>query len=408
MKVIEWNTIDSFVGNSWSSSLTHRRPCPLCGSARSRSVYMMSEFQFFSDSNTNPKRCEIINVQCLDCSTIYLNPSYSKHGFEILFAEAGKSYGSSQGRSEEQINWLDKNGLLKPNIRLLDVGCYDGRFLGCLPSNIHKVGVDIDKHAIKRAQHLFGDVAEFFHSDLKLFSYPDFLNVITMFHVLEHLDNPVEVLKNLLSVSTTETRLIIEVPILEQGITNDICGFLTVQHLTHFSRASLSKCMAASGWEIEHAEMMSDYNGYRILARPSSNPECTFSSRQDTFQLYEYFSKWYAAVKNIEETLFNVKNEHIVIWGAGMHTEYLYQLTSFFRQQPKRKFILIDSDSLKANKTWRGITIHPPDILKLIINHDFQLLISSYFGQEQIAEEATKLGINNTKIIKIYSHIKTY
>ena len=60
-----------------------------------------------------------------------------------------------------------------------------------------------------------------------------------MFHVLEHLKNPLETLINILKSAHQTTYLLIEVPILENGFTNDINGFFSAQHLTHFSRQSL-------------------------------------------------------------------------------------------------------------------------------------------------------------------------
>jgi hypothetical protein len=47
-------------------------------------------------------------------------------GFNILFAEAGQSYGSTEGRPHEQTKWLADRGLLDEGKVFLDVGCYDG------------------------------------------------------------------------------------------------------------------------------------------------------------------------------------------------------------------------------------------------------------------------------------------
>ena len=47
-----------------------------------------------------------------------------------------------------------------------------------------------------------------------------------MFHVLEHVENPVNVLKRLREVSAEGGMLVVEVPLAEFGETNDINGFL--------------------------------------------------------------------------------------------------------------------------------------------------------------------------------------
>jgi len=337
-----------------------------------------------------------------------MNPCYSQQGFQLLFAEAGQSYGASSGRAEEQIAWLSRRGLIKPGKRVLDVGCYDGRFLGHLPSEVHRVGVDVDLPAIERARRSFGASAEFFHADFNLFSYPGTLDIITMFHVLEHLPNPMEVLQNLRSLAHAHTRLVIEVPVLEEGCTNDICGFFSVQHLTHFSRSTLAKCIAVAGWSICDSEQQPGYNGYRIVATPSSGTLSACNDAQDTRLLYGYLSHWYSAAKDIEAKLLDVRGARIAIWGAGLHTEFLYQLTSFFRRQVEREYLMIDSDPMKVAKTWRGIPIHSPDSLRLIADLDFQLLISSYGNQEQIAKTAIELGVKANKIVKMYDKLRVY
>ena len=50
-------------------------------------------------------------------------------GFKILFDEAGQSYGSSEGRPQEQIDWLLSKDQLREGSSILDVGCYEGSFL---------------------------------------------------------------------------------------------------------------------------------------------------------------------------------------------------------------------------------------------------------------------------------------
>ena len=93
---------------------------------------------------------------------------------------------------------------------------------------------------------------------------------ITMYHVLEHLSEPIRVLKRLRKISHSKTKLVIEVPVIDNGNTNDIHGFFTVQHATHFSRASLANCLRVSGWIITEEYRVPDYNGLRVIARPVS------------------------------------------------------------------------------------------------------------------------------------------
>jgi hypothetical protein len=414
MRNVIWNKVNSFKENKRSEVLGNFRPCPICGSIDSKTVLEIDNFQFYSDSKYNPKLFNVRESICLTCFGIYLNPCYSDYGFNILFSEAGQSYGSTQEHTNEQITWLKDNKLLEDDICLLDVGCYDGNFLSQLPDNVKKIGVDIDESAIERGRqkNKKSDI-EFFLGDFETFLYngsePD---TITMYHVLEHLPRPIEVLKKLRSISKISTKIVVEVPIIENGNTNDINGFFSIQHTTHFSANSLFNCFALAGWKIEKGYKVSDYNGYRVVASPQSNIDSDIvlkRENKDWANLNSSLLSWYEAINDVEKTIQNIPEcNRFVIWGGGAHIEYLYQTTSFFHIHDQSEFIIVDSDPIKQGKTWKGIPIYEPSIVKELDWSSTNLLISSYGGQESIAEEANKFGISNANIIKLYKTIRRY
>lgn len=410
MKIM-WRKIDSFIGNFSRPELSYHRPCPICGATRSKAVCELTDFQFYSDSAHLPKRTSVRHNQCLVCFSVYMDPCYSAYGFSVLFAEAGQSYGATAARPDEQLGWLGSRGLLQPGSRVLDVGCYDGRFLAKLPPVVNKVGVDIDGPAIARGKETYRkDDIEFIHGDFENFSYqysgPD---TITMFHVLEHLPRPVAVLEKLRSIATDATKLVVEVPILENGKTNDINGFLSVQHMTHFSRGSLRNALLLGGWKIIDWEEMSDYNGCRVLATPGHEQAALQGDPEDIMHLHNYMAAWYQALAAVEDKLSPFRQgKKFIIWGAGAHTEFLYQTTSFFQSSPDRSYALVDSDRLKHGRSWRGVPISGPDSLKGIDWSDAHLLVSSYGGQESIAKAAAGMDVPEEKIVRLYDRVRVY
>jgi len=407
---IEWASIDACCGNFTSTELAAYRPCPVCGSINSRIVTEFSDFQFFSDSNQQPKRLDVKENQCLDCFALYLNPCYTQFGFKVLFAEAGRSYGSTDGRQQEQIKWLDDHGLLKANTLILDAGCYDGQFLASLPDNVQKVGVDIDLPAIELGRKRYHDKGiEFIYADFERFNSDRAPDVITMFHVLEHLADPLHVLRNLRTNAHSNTNLVIEVPIVENGTTNDINGFFSVQHMTHFSKKSLSNCLNRAGWKIKQGHEKPGYNGYRVLAIPSVPDDNIVGDPEDTQYLYEYLSAWYQALENANRRTGNVQGfEKAVIWGGGMHTEFVYQTTNLFSVDKNFRFIIVDSDPLKHGKTWRGITIYHPSVLRKIDWMKTCLVVSSYGSQEAIVCAARDLAVPPGRIVRLYDELRVY
>ncbi len=403
---IAWARPDSFHGNFTSAALTTPRPCPVCGGANSRVVTSLRDFQFYTDSAEVPKLVDINQCQCLDCLALYTNPCYSEYGFEVLFAEAGCSYGTSAERYAERVRWLAKRGLLKPGTEVLDVGCYDGSFLSRLPEEVGRVGVDLDAPAIGRGRARYGRrEIEFIVGDFETFRPDGAPDLVTMFHVLEHLPRPVSVLANLRSVAHSGTRIVVEVPILEDGGTNDINGFFSAMHMTHFSRRSFENTFLCAGWRItERIEQPNPgYNGYRILAEPGEAARTVEGDTKDMALLHQYLSSWHGALKAANEALERCGDAPCcVIWGGGLHTEFLYHTTSFFHADRKRRYVIVDSDPLKHGRTWRGIPVYGPRILSGMDWRQSVLLISSYGSQEAIRSEARKLDVPEERIVAIY------
>lgn len=406
---MRWQHIDSFDGNRSDRSQVRARACPICQSLHARTVLVLDEFQFFSDSATQAKRVDICEVQCLNCHALYLNPVYSTAGFPVLFAEAGQSYGASEGRPQEQIDWLNARGLLKADSTLLDAGCYDGGFLAHLPQQVQRIGVDIDRPAIERgrARHAANGI-RFVQGDFETFKSPVKPDCITMFHVLEHLPQPVAVLENLRANAHDATRLVVEVPILEKGSTNDINGFFSVQHTTHFSRASLRNALGVAGWAVEEWFEQSDYNGCRVLARPGAVTQ-PVGAAEDVTGLHAYLASWHGALADVNRRIAALPaHRRCVLWGGGMHTEFLYQVTSLFRTDPAREYAIVDSDPLKQGKSWRGVPIQAADALADVDWQDTLLVISSYGSQDVIAKVAADRGVPSDRIVRLYDHVDVY
>lgn len=407
---LSWSSIDDFPANSTDPVLTMYRPCPVCGGRCYQTLLVLDDFQFFSDASDIPKRTKIQNVQCSKCDTIYLNPCYTMEGFACLFSEAGQSYGSTEGRPGEQFEWLSERQLLGSGKAFLDVGCYDGRFLSGLPDHLQRIGVDIDKPSIESGNKRFGGIGiQLIHGALEKFVCPVAPDVISMFHVLEHLANPLDVLRHLREISHSGTRLIVEVPVLQHGKTNDINGFFSVQHMTHFSLNSINQILMRAGWGAVESKQMPDYNGHRILLKPVK-PLLEIDGDVDDRPLaFDYLSAWYKNLAEIDKKMKSwPKSSKAVLWGGGLHTEFLYQVTTFFRLYPDRKYIIVDSDPLKKGKTWRGVSIYAPDVLSSLSWDDCRLVPSSYGSQKSIQAAARENGVPETNIDPIYEKIRVY
>jgi hypothetical protein len=402
--------IDSFPVFNHDPKAMSLRPCPVCGADETRPVLGFRDFQFFSDDSLRAKRTDLNHVLCRRCFALYLNPCFTPMGFAVLFEEAGMSYGASDIRRDEQLDWLDNHDLLKPGSTYLDVGCHDGGFLAALPETIKGVGVDIDEETVQRARKKHDQSRfTFVAGDFERLDLDTPVDVITLFHVLEHLPRPRRVLARLRALATPRTHLVVEVPILESAATNDINGFLTPMHLTHFSIRTLHLCMVAAGWKIETALTQEHYNGYRIIAVPTEPRAVPGGDPRDLCRTWSYLAEWYGALKKVCNRLSTIPTSaRRVIWGGGMHTEMLYHLTPFFQHRPDTHYIIADSDPLKHGRSWRGLPIVPPTELKHLDWRDIHLLISSYGHQEAIAQAAVALDVPAEHIHRLYDSIRRY
>ena len=320
------------------------------------------------------------------------------------------SYGASPKRYDEIDRWMREKGLFDKGGIVLDAGCYEGTLLAKFPSKMKRVGVDIDASVIERGRSRYGNQGiEFIVGDFESFRYSFQPDIITMFHILEHLPRPVEALRYLRRISKSDTNLLIEVPILEKGKTNDINGFFSPQHMTHFSKTSLDNILLTSGWNPLSVNEMPSYNGLRVIARPSTIGGEIKHETGDMGFLCENLSHWYNSIANIEQVLEKTKSSpRMAIWGGGVHTELVYHLTSFFDQNPEREYVIIDSDPAKNGKSWRGIRIFEPSSLPIASFEKCPLLISSYSSQESILKAAKNAGFFEEDIIKLYNSIERY
>ena len=361
---IAWAAIDSQPFAHWDRDRTsdlyaQHRGCPICGAWRERVIFEQPSFQFFSDATilSNPKRMTLRDVQCRDCYALYKNPCYSRDGMRVLFGEAGRSYGHAS-HAQAQVDWLQQEGLLEGRTSVLDVGCGGGRFLSLMPTSWRRMGIEPDAGLAGQCHD--AGLACFSRPDDEVWPVTGDVDLITLWHVLEHVPDPVVTLTRLRGLAHPNTRLVVEVPILELGATPDITGFLSPQHVTHFSASTLAMALARAGWITLSADRVHGYNGWRIVGIASAPFTDRTAALTDVGGLASYFAHQFRFLSHIEAAFAESDAPFRVIWGAGLHTESLYQLTTLFRRQPERRYVLVDSDSVKQGTTWRGIPVYAP------------------------------------------------
>ncbi len=371
----------------------------------SRELLRLNDFQCFEDREGR-NRILFQVVSCLQCSLIYTNPWLTPQGARWLFEKAGASYGHCD--PGERVDWVRR---MVPEAKsVLDLGCGDGTFLSAFPREFETTGIEANAYLAEQGARQFPHVRFVQAGTEECEAFPK-VQVITLFHFLEHVQDPIGLLSRLRRTASGLTRLVVEVPVLDRAIEvqgSDISGFFSIAHRTHFSRKTLNAVLSATGWRIEE-EMDLKGNGYRVMATPVAprSFEITGEERRRQLKMAEdYVHHRENSVEQIRRRIKALPSDcRLLIWGGGHHTEFLALLTDLF--SPDRRFLIVDNDPLKSGVRFHGIPVcGPRDIPDNFWNDaSLQILISSYTWQNAVVRDLKLLGVDPSRITLLYPDI---
>ena len=196
--------------------------CPVCGSRKSQKLdeYPVTDLcaayrrQLSVDvSKEFPDGLAALMLrQCEICGLQFSDPMVSGSAdFYSQLAAQETYYSETRWEFEIARHWLESSN------SVLDVGCGDGFFLSLLPHQ-NKFGLEFNPRAVAAAQQRGINVK---CGDLAGLDSASF-DAITIFHVLEHLSEPISLLNQALRVLKPNGLLIISVPNNDAFIGEDI------------------------------------------------------------------------------------------------------------------------------------------------------------------------------------------
>ena len=229
--------------------------CNNCGSAGQETLY---EFDL---GLSEPAKL----VRCTDCGLIYLSPrpgpgeigdfypkNYQENMLELI-ARAKKSPAMRLGFDMIRRRRTPK---LISSGRLLDVGCSNGAYLAALRERGWEVeGVEMDEHAASYAANERGLKVTRGDAESALRTLDsDRFSVVTMWHLLEHLFDPLEALKQVRRVLKPGGVLMLEVPDISAPpaawFKKNWFPLDIPRHLYHFSPETLREMLAKAGLKL--------------------------------------------------------------------------------------------------------------------------------------------------------------
>jgi len=191
--------------------------------------------------------------------------------------------------------------------KLLDIGSGTGYFPGYMKKKGYKItGVEIDPEAREFARGEFG-VNVFSPEDFLNNKIPGIFDVITLWHVLEHLDNFDLYMEKMLDQLEPGGALVIALPNCNAFDARHYkeywAGYDVPRHLWHFTPSTLQKLSENHGMEIK---MMK-----RLMLDPFYNS--MLSEKYKGNRLYIISGMIYGKLAYIE-SLFNIKKSSSVVY----------------------------------------------------------------------------------------------
>ena len=228
--------------------MTHHTRCPLCGEELMKNVNLKAYLGNY----------QLSIWECLECvlafqrpqpttqqSIDYMNWRYSSTDPQDVYITDGVEKLRISG---ERLRWL--RGFKTPNKRILDAGAGSGAFISAsLDAGYEALGFDFCPEAVALAKKMFN--VDLILGSIDAIPNPSNYGVVTLWDVIEHVDNPAKMLLNAYTRMEKGGLLVLETcnwdspHRREKG---DAWSYYLYNHLYYFSQKSLKAILTRGGY----------------------------------------------------------------------------------------------------------------------------------------------------------------
>jgi SAM-dependent methyltransferase len=362
---------------------------------------------------------------CEECGLIYLTPRMDAGSRMQFYATYGQKYPESflidpknpyRQIAATRATFFEGfcRDLVEKPASLLEVGCSYGFFLEELEKKglpIRTHGLDPSRSEVEYARRVNGlaHVRTGLIEDMN--GGEEQYDVIALFHVLEHLGDPMEALQAIHGALREGGLIWIEVPEASQlkGDVIEYQHFISCQHLYEFSLVTLKALLERAGFErVVHEEAPLGFfleSNQRAIYRKRAVAGANSIGKDMRSETYlSTFRDHVMDIKRDVQAWLDRQirfGKPVFIYGGGFHTMGLLGLLEYTNGSIRA---ILDDDEGKHGTTLEGLSIRSPSVLEEYA--DAAIIISTLVGEEKIARKLTGQERPGWDIKAIYRDIE--
>lgn len=331
------------------------------------------------------KLCNFKLQQCVYCGHIQKKIDLSwKKSMRNLYSQKynflGKHIsliGKKVVNRNDQIVKLIKNTINFQNEGdFLDIGCGAGHFIEAF-SKVHSKWniyahdlTDLNKRSMSKI-----NLKKFYTGDVK--DIKTKFDLISMNHVVEHLTDPVNTLKEVRNLLKDNGKLILRLPNIDNVHTD-----LTIQdHCSHFNFKTLSNLLKHSGYKI--FKSFNNVNPIELFVIVTKSSKFLKLKKKVISSINLKNLQWPEKICN---KIKKDSSKKIGIFGVGTASFYYYA------KLKKKVSFFVDEDPLKINKKYYGKNIY--DLKSIPSGSNVYIGIHNYDFANKIKKRISKINKN--------------